>query len=69
MLKLRIGWPQTPLFGTITCTLSSVTSSVQNSDSGGGDPGRYSCAGWPASAFLIGADDEVAFAHLCTRDA
>ena len=31
MLKLRRGWPQTPLFGTITCTLSSVINSVQNS--------------------------------------
>src|SRR6267154_3035575 len=33
MLKLRNGWPQTPPFGTMICTLSSVTSSVQNSDS------------------------------------
>jgi len=33
MLKLRKGWPQTPPFGTMIWTLSSVTSSVQNSDS------------------------------------
>ena len=32
MLKLRRGWPQTPPFGTRISTLSSLTSSVQNSD-------------------------------------
>src|ERR1700730_10929271 len=33
MLKLRKGWLQKPPFGTMICTLSSVTTSVQNSDS------------------------------------
>ena len=48
MLKLRNGWPQTPPFGTMICTLSSVTSSVQNSDNSLTVPTLLpTCTLWP----------------------